>query len=339
MSDSSWNSPAPTVMDEVIVSNSNGKGRPRTSYASSSNNGPQKRKNVGGRKPNKPSNLSPEEEEKRRVRRERNKQAAARCRRRREDHTQILQEQVDEMEDKKRQLTTEIQQMNQMRDELLELIEEHRKNNECVKPDRGSSPPDVKPNLVINGRIPITTSVANVMPMTIQRPANFTTALNNNNNNNSALNANSKLTLKIKAEPTEIYDDEPPSKRRCEMISGQEFDITTPTTPYMPQLNTPTFIPTNKLSPSKPNRPSSLNVLSNMKPSEALARKNVSDMAGINVCTPSNGMFNFESLMEGGTGLTPVANPLIPCSTQNRNPMEMLNTPTSGSEPSKLVSL
>jgi fos-like antigen len=221
MSDSSWNTPPPTVMDEVIVSNSNGKGRPRTSYASSSNNGPQKRKNVGGRKPNKPSNLSPEEEEKRRVRRERNKQAAARCRRRREDHTQILQEQVDEMEEKKRQMTAEIQQMNQMRDELLELIEEHRKNNECVKPDRGSSPPDVKPNLALNGRIPITTSVANVMPMTIQRPANFTTALNNNNNNNnnnnSALNANSKLTLKIKAEPAEIYDDEPPSKRRCEM--------------------------------------------------------------------------------------------------------------------------
>lgn len=40
-----------------------------------------------------------------------------------------------------------------------------------------------------------------------------------------------------------------------------------------------------------------------------------------------------------GTGLTPIqSNPLIPCSTQNRNPMEMLNTPTSNNE-SKLVSL
>lgn len=40
-----------------------------------------------------------------------------------------------------------------------------------------------------------------------------------------------------------------------------------------------------------------------------------------------------------GTGLTPIqSNPLVPCSTQNRNPLEMLNTPTSN-EPSKLVSL
>lgn len=117
----------------------------------------------------------------------------------------------------------------------------------------------------------------------------------------------------------------------CFRVSGQEFDITTPTTPYMPQLNTPTFAKSQK-----PSRPSFLNVPANLKPSDYLARKNVADMAGVSVNTPSTGMFNFDSLMEGGTGLTPV-NPLIPCSTQNRNPMEMLQTPTS--EPSKLVSL
>jgi fos-like antigen len=66
----------------------------------------------------------------------------------------------------------------------------------------------------------------------------------------------------------------------------------------MPQLNTPTFISNTKMA--KPNRPSSLNVPANLKPSEALARKNVTDIAGVNVCTPSNGMFNFESLMDGG---------------------------------------
>lgn len=109
----------------------------------------------------------------------------------------------------------------------------------------------------------------------------------------------------------------------------------------MPQLNTPTFIGNkSSLISNKPNRPSSLNVPANLKPSESLARKNVTDIAGINVCTPSTGMFNFDSLMEGGTGLTPVANQaLVPCSTQNRNPLEMLHTPTSGSETSKLVSL
>lgn len=119
-------------------------------------------------------------------------------------------------------------------------------------------------------------------------------------------------------------------------LSGQEFDITTPTTPYMPQLTTPTFIPQNRAQ--KPNRPSSLNVPPTHKPSDFIGRRNVADIAGIAVNTPSNGMFNFDSLMEGGTGLTPVSvNPLVPCSIQNRNPMDMLQTPTS--EPSKLCNL
>lgn len=84
-------------------------------------------------------------------------------------------------------------------------------------------------------------------------------------------------------------------------LSGQEFDITTPTTPYMPQLNTPTFIGNSKnLSIAKPCRPSSLNVPANLKPSEAVAKKNVAEIAGVNVVTPSSGMFNFDSLMEGG---------------------------------------
>lgn len=90
MSDTStsWHTPPPPMEDTMI--SSTGKGRPRSSYASTGSNPNQKtRRNVGGRKPNKPSNLSPEEEEKRRVRRERNKQAAARCRRRREDHTHV----------------------------------------------------------------------------------------------------------------------------------------------------------------------------------------------------------------------------------------------------------
>lgn len=82
-SSSSWQTPPP--MEDTV--SSTGKGRPRANYAATGQNG--KRRNVGGRKPNKPSNLSPEEEQKRAVRRERNKQAAARCRRRREDHTSV----------------------------------------------------------------------------------------------------------------------------------------------------------------------------------------------------------------------------------------------------------
>ncbi|XP_067618815.1 transcription factor kayak isoform X2 [Eurosta solidaginis] len=61
------------------------------------------------------------------------------------------------------------------------------------------------------------------------------------------------------------------------------------------------------------------------------------DINGVAIQTPSTGMFNFDSLMDGGTGLTPVAGPLVPtCSSQNKHPLE-LQTPTS--EPSKLVSL
>lgn len=48
------------------------------------------RRNMGGRKPAKDLNITPEEEERRRVRRERNKLAAARCRKRRVDHTNSL---------------------------------------------------------------------------------------------------------------------------------------------------------------------------------------------------------------------------------------------------------
>lgn len=225
MSDSgSWHTPPPTVMDDI-----NGNKRPRSSYASpgssSSNSNPKPtRRNAGGRKPNKSSNLSPEEEEKRRVRRERNKQAAARCRRRREDHTSELQGHVDDLEEKKRQITTEIQQMNALRDELYELIEKHKQMNQCTLSDR-QSPPDVKPNVTQNSRLvapnqmlsqqthqPIVTSAA----APLQRPTNFATSIVSNNNNNSTMNAN-KLALKIKAEPLDEFyddDDEPPRKRQ-----------------------------------------------------------------------------------------------------------------------------
>jgi fos-like antigen, invertebrate len=220
MSDSnSWHSPPPTTMDDM----GNSKGRPKSSYASpgssSSNSNPKPtRRNAGGRKPNKTSNMSPEEEEKRRVRRERNKQAAARCRRRREDHTSELQGQVDDAEDKKRQLTNEIQQISQLRDELYELIEKHKTQEHCVLGDRGS-PPDVKPSVVQNGKYIDTLPVSvNTTVVPLQRPTNFVTSVISNNNNNNTMNAN-KLALKIKAEPLdEFYDDDvPPRKRRCEM--------------------------------------------------------------------------------------------------------------------------
>lgn len=122
------------------------------------------------------------------------------------------------------------------------------------------------------------------------------------------------------------------------LSSAANIDIVTPTTTHAPT----SILQAPQQPPTKPNRPSSLNVPLTMTPSQSLGMNknsnNVSDYIGVPIQTPSTGMFNFDSLMDGGTGLTPVAGPLIPnCSTQNnRNPLE-LTTPTS--EPSKLVSL
>lgn len=89
---------------------------------------------------------------------------------------------------------------------------------------------------------------------------------------------------------------------------------------------------------TKPSRPSSLPVAS--KPLE---------IAGVPITTPSSVIpFNFDSLMDGGTGLTPVGltpnsrdglSPMIPsCSSQQRNNGPDIASPDS-QYPPKLVSL
>lgn len=114
------------------------------------------------------------------------------------------------------------------------------------------------------------------------------------------------------------------------MLSGQNTDLVTPTS-----ATAPTSL--GSIPTARPNRPGSLNIPFASNPQALLQLKSSSDFTGIPIQTPSTGTFNFDSLMDGGTGLTPVAGPLIPnSSTHNRNPLE-LTTPTS--EPSKLVSL
>lgn len=69
--------------------------------------------------------------------------------------------------------------------------------------------------------------------------------------------------------------------------------------------------------------------------------KTVQEVAGVPITTPSSGIpFNFESLMEGGTGLTPVSTPLIPsCSSQQRNNLSAVDLSSPDANPPKLVSL
>ncbi|XP_033337275.1 transcription factor kayak isoform X1 [Megalopta genalis] len=65
------------------------------------------------------------------------------------------------------------------------------------------------------------------------------------------------------------------------------------------------------------------------------------DVAGMPITTPTSGIpFNFESLMEGGTGLTPVSTPMIPsCSSQQRNNLSAVDLSSPDANPPKLVSL
>lgn len=98
-------------------------------------------------------------------------------------------------------------------------------------------------------------------------------------------------------------------------------------------------------------RPNSLPVAAAFTPAGPKGGSSVSEVAGVPITTPSSGIpLNFESLMEGGTGLTPVSTstgltpvitgliPMIPsCSSQQRNSSSDLSSPDS--VPPKLVSL
>merc|ERR1711963_981263 len=74
----------------------------------------------GGRKSAsiKDEELCPEEEERRRVRRERNKLAAAKCRQRRVDHTNVLIDEVEELEAEGRKTEQEIAALQQEKEQL-----------------------------------------------------------------------------------------------------------------------------------------------------------------------------------------------------------------------------
>lgn len=133
------------------------------------------------------------------------------------------------------------------------------------------------------------------------------------------------LIGKIKVEVDDPAYEEMPSPTK-HLLSGAN-----PVIGAIPTINS--AVP----GTSKPiARPSSLNVPFTAPPSQTIGlHKNIADMAGVQITTPSNVVaFNFDSLMDGGTGLTPVAMPS--CPTKISSPLD-LATPTS--EPSKLVSL
>lgn len=234
-----------------------------------------KRRNMGGRRPNKaPQELTPEEEERRKIRRERNKMAAARCRKRRLDHTNELQDETDKLEEKKQSLQEEIRKLNSDREHLQAILQNHLSS--CRLAKRSTSPPDVKPFQESYGYPDIPEDDVRVKVEVIDPAVDPVLVLDN------------------------IFTS--PSTEKRIMLSSANPAVVTNAAHAQVALDTPPAI-------SRPNRPNSLQVPISLTPAQLHNNKALGNnkIAGIEISTPSNGIpFNFDSLMEGGTGLTPV---------------------------------
>jgi hypothetical protein len=84
----------------------------------------------GGRRPREAEeeesiDLTDEDRDKRQKRRQRNKEAAARCRKRRLDLMNTLSEQVDMLKDENRKKQSQIEQLLQQKNKLVELMQSH----------------------------------------------------------------------------------------------------------------------------------------------------------------------------------------------------------------------
>ncbi|XP_063539483.1 transcription factor kayak isoform X2 [Cydia strobilella] len=226
-----------------------------------------KRRNMGGRRPTKaPLDISPEEEERRKVRRERNKMAAARCRKRRLDHTNELQDETDQLEEKKHALQEEIRKLNADKDQLQTILQTHLRT--CKLARRAPSPPDVKPF----EEYPYIEEGVRVKEEVVDPAHDPTLALDND----------------------VMFTSPTPDKRIMLSAASPAMGLALDTPPV----------------PVRPSRPNFLQVPLFLTPAQIHNNKaiaNSNKIAGIEISTPSNGIpFNFDSLMEGGTGLTPV---------------------------------
>lgn len=213
----------------------------------------------------------------------------------------MLQDETDDLEEKKSELQTEIQLLQQQRDELEFLLATHKAV--CRRRVQSASPAvtTAAPSSAVPVSAPVTVASTQVVRV-VKKPA-----------------------VLVKEEPME-----------------EEAVVVQPVAP-----NT-----------TRPRRPTSLNVAP-----VALRTPSVTDL-GVSIETPSAGLrgLNFDSMMEGGTGLTPVTSgtgltplhtgltplstPVVSapsgsasnnCGTQQRSSSSDLSSPDS--VPPKLVSL
>ncbi|KAH8384046.1 hypothetical protein KR009_011827 [Drosophila setifemur] len=116
---------------------------------------------------------------------------------------------------------------------------------------------------------------------------------------------------------------------------GSGFPIVNSSNGGSIHIHSPTLNALNKVPKERPNTLAVHRSFNAAQVHLTLANKagaGPTQIQGVPIQTPSTGTFNFDSLMDGGTGLTPVAGlPLQP------NNSSQLPTPTA--EPSKLVSL
>lgn len=301
MSNSSDNGMSP--VPPVVVENAKeeGQGKKVTKTAS--------RKNKGGRRPNKASNLSPEEEEKRRVRRERNKMAAARCRRRREDRTKELLTETGILESKKRALQTEVEELEREKQDLEFLLESHKSS--CKRLARQeNSLLHIKPDPeIVNTLLSLADRIKAEPVEIVNNPVEETVNESDDHQEENMSDSND-----------DEDSDRTQSPKRKILLTSAVID------PLPTITKQDTMISVNVPKINRPNRPNTLNVplLGGNSTSQALN--------SIPIQTPSNGIFNFESLMEGGTGLTPVQPKIM--GESSKTPLELI-TPTS--EGSKLI--
>lgn len=305
MSNSSDNgmSPVPPVTVENVKEDGGGQGKKGTKSAS--------RKNKGGRRPNKASNLSPEEEEKRRVRRERNKMAAARCRRRREDRTKELLTETEILENKKRALQTEVEELESEKADLEYLLQTHK--NSCKRLSR-------QENSLLH--VKADPEIANTLLSLADRIKSEPMEIINNpvrEHPNDRDTQDDDMSDRNDDNDDDDSDQTQSPKRKILLTSAAIDPLPTIT-------KQDTMIGVNVPKMNRPNRPNTLNV--------PLFGGNSSSQAlnSIPIQTPSNGIFNFESLMEGGTGLTPVQPKIM--GDNSKTALDLI-TPTS--EGTKLI--
>jgi len=230
----------------------------------------------GRRREIKEEELSPEEEERLRMRRERNKEAAARCRKRRVDQTDSLQAQVDEHEDKKRQLQEEITSLQSQREDLQFLLDAHRQ--------------------VCGLNLNPSTTILNVPTPVDMRMSPLMESTSIASHNQMMESAAPKVIVKCEMSPIGYQS------------GGEERHMTHEEALEMPR--------------AAPKRPATLSL--SIKP------QCLRSIEGIPIETPTNvfSSLNFDSLMDGRTGLTPT-NVLTPVSITMslQTPVSYFGTP------------